>query len=115
MMAGVMHPTIIGAESVGAGWMCIIKGKGSPGGSEGSGDRAIVSGCASLVITSSGVVMRRSVVSFRSIARSVGREGLSDAPSAARIMNFSATLGFFETYGVGPCRIALVACCERGA
>ncbi len=97
MMAGVMHPTIIGAESVGTRWMRLIQVKGAPGGSEGSGDKATVSKCESLVITSSRAVMRRPAVSSRSIERSLGKEELSDAAVAARIMDFSATLIFVRS------------------
>ncbi len=32
IMAGVMHPAIIGDEAVGDGWICPIQGRGAPGG-----------------------------------------------------------------------------------
>lgn len=89
-----MHPTIIGAEAFGDGLMCPIQGKGAPGGSEGSGERASVSIWVSLEMTSSGEVTIRLVVCSRSTERSVGGEGLSVAPSAVRRIDFSATLGF---------------------
>ena len=89
-----MHSAIIGAEAVGKGWMCPIQGKGAPEGSEGFGESATVSICASLVITSSGEVMRRHVISSRSTERSVGRDGVSVVPFAVRKIYFSATLGF---------------------
>jgi hypothetical protein len=76
MMAIVIHSEIIGVEDAGVGWMCPSQGKGAPGGSVGSGDRAIVSICVILAITSSGVVMRRPVVSSRITDRLVGREGV---------------------------------------
>ncbi len=94
MIAGVIHPAIIGAEVVGDGQMCLIQGKGAPGRSEGSGERATVSIYASLEINSSGEVMRRSMISSRSSERSVGREEVSVAPFAVRRIDFSDTLGF---------------------
>jgi hypothetical protein len=66
MMAGVIHPEIIGVEADGVGWMYPSQGKGAPGRSVGSGDRAIVSIWVILAIAYSGAVMRRPVVSFRS-------------------------------------------------
>ena len=96
MMVGVMHPTIIGIEADGVGWMCPNHGKGAPGGREGSGDMAIVSSCVILAIASSGEVMRRPVISSRRTEISVGKEGVSVVFSALRNIDFSATLGFFK-------------------
>jgi len=62
MMAGVIHPEIIGVEADGVGWVCPSQGKGAPGESVGSGDRTTVSIYIILAITSSGAVMRRPVV-----------------------------------------------------
>ena len=64
-------------------------------GREGSGDRASVSSCVILAITSSGEVMRRPVVSSHKTERSVGKKGVSVVFSAVRNIDFSATLGFF--------------------
>jgi len=95
MMVGGIHPEIIGVEAAGVGGMCPSQGKRAPGGSVGSGDRATFSICVILAITSSGAVMRRSVVSSRITERSIGREeGVSVTPSVVRRINLSATLGF---------------------
>ena len=92
--AGVIHPKIIDVEADGVGWPCPSQGKGAPGMSVGSGDRAAVSICVILAITSSGAVMRRPVNSSRITERLVYSERVSVTPSVVRIIGLSATLGF---------------------
>jgi hypothetical protein len=79
MTGGVIHPGIIGVEDAGVGWMCPSQEKGAPEGGVGFMDKATVSICVILAITSSGAVMRRPVVSSGVTERSVGREGVSVA------------------------------------
>jgi len=94
-MVGVIWSINIVTEEVGVGWTWPSHGNGAPGGSVGSGDRAFVSNFSSCVITSVGVVSRRPDVSSRRTERSVGRVGLSGAPSEMRRMDLRAKLGFF--------------------
>ncbi len=61
----------------------------------GSGERGVVSICASCVNTSDGLVRRCPDFSSRKMERSVGRLGLSVVPSEVWIMDLRATLGFF--------------------
>jgi hypothetical protein len=72
-MVGLIQQEIIGIEDVGIGRTYAIQVKGAPGGSVRSGDRAAVSILVILETTSSGVVMRRPVVSSRTTERYVGR------------------------------------------
>jgi hypothetical protein len=94
MVAGVIHLEIIGVEAACVGWMCPSQKKEAPGGSVGSRDRATVSICVILAITSCGAVMMRPVVSSRITERSTCGEGVSIIPSVVRILNLSAALGF---------------------
>ncbi len=95
MMVGVMQPEIIGIDDTSVGRTCPIHGKGTPGGSVGSGDRAAVSNCAILATTLSGAVMRWPVFSSRIMERYVGRILSCFSPSDVRTMDLSATLGLF--------------------
>jgi len=67
--------------------MCPSRGKGAPGRSVGSGDRAAVSVCAILATTSSGAVIRRLVVPSLIMERYVGRILVSSVPSEVRSVN----------------------------
>jgi hypothetical protein len=96
MMAGVIHPVIIGVEVNGVGWTCPSQGNGAPGGSVGSGETATVSILVILAITLSGAVIRRPVVSSRITKSSLGSEGVSFTPFVVRIIYLSTTLGFFR-------------------
>ena len=95
IIVGVIHPEIIGVDDVGVERTCPSHRKGAPGGSVGSGDRATDSICVVLATTSSGVVMRRPVVSSRMMERSAGRQGVSVTSSDVRRMDLSAMLGLF--------------------
>ena len=60
----------------------------------GSGDKAAISICVYLATTSFGAVMSLPVVSSGITERSIGREVVLVTPSAVRIRDLSATLGF---------------------
>jgi hypothetical protein len=94
-MAGVICPINIGTEKVGVGQTCPSQGNGAPGGSVGSGERAIVSILVSCFTTSDGVVRRSPDLSSRRIERSVGSMRFLVVPAEVWRMDLSATLGFF--------------------
>jgi hypothetical protein len=94
-MAGVICPISIGIEEVGVGRTWPSQGNVAPGGSAGSGERAIVSIFLSCAHISDGVVRRRPDLSSRRMERSVGIAELSVIPTDVLRMDFSATLGFF--------------------
>jgi hypothetical protein len=94
-MAGVIWPINVGTEEVGDGRTWPSQGNGAPGGSVGSGDRAVDSNFSSCAITSAGVVSMRPNFSSQRTERSVGRVGLSGAPSEVRRIDLRAALGFF--------------------
>jgi len=94
-MAGVIWPISIGAKEVGVGRTLSSHGNGAPGGSVGSGDRAVVSSFFRCDVTSVGVTSIRLDVSSRRTERSVRRVGLSSVPSEVRRIDLRAALGFF--------------------
>ena len=94
-MAGVICPISNSTEEVGVGWTWPSQWNGAPGGSVGSGERAVVSSSVSCVNTSDGVVRRRSDFTSLKMERSVGSVGLSVVPSEERRMDLRAKLGFF--------------------
>ena len=69
----VISPEIIGAEKVKVGRTRPSQGNGAPGGIAGSGERAAISICASLVTTSARLVVRRADILFLRMERSVER------------------------------------------
>ena len=94
MIAGVMHPEIIGAECLWLGTTRRSHGNGAPGRSVGSGDRAWVSNLWTCAITSVGSTRRRPEDSSLRIERSVGRGWVLASSAAVRRMDCSATRGF---------------------
>jgi hypothetical protein len=113
-MAGVIWLINIGTEVVGIGRTWPSLGNGAPGGSVGSGDRAFDSNFSSCANTFAGVVSKSPDVSSRRTERSVGRMGLSGAPSEVRRMKLRAMLGFSRTCEEAPCRISGGEGCVRG-
>ena len=93
-MTGMIQPEIKGFEEVGVGRTWPSQGNGAPRGSVGSGEKSMVSDCASFVITSTGVVTRRPVASLLMMERSVGREKESFTPVVVLRNDSRATLGF---------------------
>ncbi len=112
-MVGVIWPINIGTDEVGVGQTWPFHGNGAPGGSVGSGDRAVVYNFSSCAITFVGVVSRRPDVSSRMRERSVRRVRLYGVPAEVRRMDLRATLGFFANMRKEPCRISDGEGCVR--
>jgi len=97
-MAGVICPIDNGTEEMGVGRTRPRQGNGAPGGSVGSGERAIVSICVRCDSTSDGVVRKMPDLSSRMTERSVGSVEVSVVPPEVLRMDLSATsLGFSQT------------------
>ena len=88
-----MHRDIIGTVCLRMGETWESHGKGAPGGSVGSGERALVSSFCTWAMTSDGSVMSWPVVSSRTIERFVGRCWGFSPSSPVRNIDFSANLG----------------------